>query len=170
MKEPLKHRSASNPTAVREAGERPQLVVLRLAARDYGIPAGTVVQVLRMVAIRPLPESAAWIAGVIDVRGKVIPVMDLRSRLGLPTETAGLSAHIVVVRSNNAALGLIADAVLEVLELEEGAVEPPGEVTGPSHAVLGVARSAERLIVVLDVDRLSADSVHLPLDLDPIEK
>lgn len=165
---PVSHRSVGSPATVREAGERHQFVVLRLGDREYGLPAGAVVQVLRMVAIRPVPEAPAWISGVINLRGRMTPMMDLRTRLGLPAETPGLSAHIVILRSNDATLGLVVDAVLEVLELEEDAVEPPGEAAGRSGVISAVARFNDRLILVLEVDRLSVDSLHPPLDLDPI--
>jgi purine-binding chemotaxis protein CheW len=146
--------SASSPAAVRDAGERRQLVVLRLGDREYGLPAGAVVQVLRMVAISPLPEAHAWISGVINLRGRMTPMVDLRTRLGLPAEPPGLSAHIVIMRSSDAVLGLIVDAVLEVLEVEEDAVESPGEAAVRSGVVSAVARSDDRLILVLEVDRL----------------
>jgi purine-binding chemotaxis protein CheW len=144
---------ASGAVAVREAGRR-QLVVLRLGDREYGLATGAVVQVLRMVAIRPVPESPAWIAGVINLRGRTTPMVDLRARLGLPARTPGPADHIVVVRSRDATLGLIVDAVLEVVEVGEDAVEPPGEAAGPTGVIAAVARSGDRLILVLDVDRV----------------
>jgi purine-binding chemotaxis protein CheW len=165
----VSHRSVSSLAAVGEADEHHQFVVLRLGGREYALPARAVVQVLRMVAIRPVPESPMWISGVINLRGRMTPMLDLRKRLGLPAETPGLSAHIVIVRSNDAILGLIADAVLEVLALDEDAVEPPGGAAGRSRVISGVARSNDRLILVLDVDRLLVDSVCPSLDLDPIE-
>jgi purine-binding chemotaxis protein CheW len=145
---------------VPEAGERRHLVVLRLGDRDYALGADAVVQVLRMVAVRPVPESPPWIAGVINLRGRTTPVMDLRERLGLAAEPPGISSHIVVVRSGAVVLGLIADLVSEVLEVDAGAVEPAGEVGGWSQLVASLARCDGRLLLVLDVDRLVADAVQ----------
>jgi purine-binding chemotaxis protein CheW len=141
-----------------------QLVVLRLGDREYGLVAGAVEQVVRMVAIRPVPEAPPWIAGVVNLRGRTTPMMDLRTRLGLPAGTHGLSDHIVIVRSREATLGLIVDAVLEVLEVDEEAVEPAGDVAGLEGVVAGVARAGDRLILVLDVDRLSREAARGPLD------
>jgi purine-binding chemotaxis protein CheW len=141
-----------------------QLVVLRLGDREYGLIAGAVEQVVRMVAIRPVPEAPPWIAGVVNLRGRTTPMMDLRTRLGLSAGTHGLSDHIVIVRSREATLGLIVDAVLEVLEVDEEAVEPAGDVAGLEGVVAGVARAGDRLILVLDVDRLSRDAARGPLD------
>ena len=156
----MRDRSAGGPGPALEAGERQQLVVLRLGDRDYGLGADAVVQVLRMVTVRPVPESPPWISGVINLRGRTTPVMDLRKRFGLPAEPPGVSSHIVVVRSGEVVLGLIADLVIEVLELEAGAVEPPGEVGGWSQLVAALARSDDRVILVLDVARLVADAVQ----------
>lgn len=150
----MRQSPASGAVAVREAGGRRQLVVLRLGDREYGLAAEVVVQVLRMVAIRPVPESPPWIAGVVNLRGRTTPMVDLRGRLGLPARAPGPADHIVVVRSGDAALGLIVDAVLEVLEVGDGEVEPPADAAGPSGVIAAVARAGDRLILVLDVDRM----------------
>jgi purine-binding chemotaxis protein CheW len=156
----VRHRSVDGAAPAPEAPERCQLVVLRLGGGEYGLAADAVVQVLRMVAVTPVPESPAWIAGVINLRGRTTPVMDLRERLHLPAATPGLSSQIVVVRWGEVLLGLIADAVLEVLELGADAVEPAGEIGGGRPLVAATARTGDRLIVVLDTERLAADSVQ----------
>jgi purine-binding chemotaxis protein CheW len=143
----------SGAVAVGEAGGR-RLVVLRLGDREYGLATEVVVQVLRMVAVRPVPESPPWIAGVVNVRGRTTPMVDLRMRLGLPARAPDPADHIVVVRTGDRTLGLIVDAVLEVLEVGEGEVEPPADAAGPSGVVAAVARPGDRLILVLDVDRM----------------
>jgi purine-binding chemotaxis protein CheW len=162
----VKEPSASSAGA-REAGGRRQFVVLRLGDREYGLDADAVVQVLRMVAIRPMPESPPWIAGVINLRGRTTPMLDLRARLGLPAEPPGLDDHIIVVGSGDAALGLIVDAVLEVIEVGEDAVEPPAGTVGRGGVVTAVARTGDRLLLVLDVDRLTADADPAPADPVP---
>jgi purine-binding chemotaxis protein CheW len=151
----VSQRSASGAGGVQEAGDRRRLVVLRLGDQEYGLDGGAVVQVLRMVAIRPVPESPAWMSGVINLRGRTTPVLDLRTRLGLPSGTPGLSDHIVIFRSKDTTLGLIVDAVLEVLEVGADAVEPPDDAGGRGGVVAAVARSNDRLILVLDADRLA---------------
>ena len=149
----MRQSPTSGAVAVREAGRR-QLVVIRLGDREYGLATEVVVQVLRMVAIRPVPESPPWIAGVVNLRGRTTPMVDLRTRLGLPARTPGPGDHIVVVRSGDTTLGLVVDAVLEVLEVTDGQVEPPGDAAGPGGVVAAVARAGDRLLLVLDVDRV----------------
>ena len=87
-----------------------QLVVLRLGDGEYGLVAGAVEQVVRMVAIRPVPEAPPWIAGVVNLRGRTTPMTDLRTRLGLHAGTHGLSDHIVIVRSRKATRVLLPGA------------------------------------------------------------
>src|SRR5437660_1615747 len=74
-----------------------QFVVFRLHAREYALPVGQVVEVLHMVAMTPLPEAPAWLPGLIDLRGQVIPILDLRTRLGLRPQAPDLDTAIVVV-------------------------------------------------------------------------
>ena len=163
----MSQRSASGAVGVQEAGDRRQLVVVRLGDHEYGLAAEAVVQVLRMVAIRPVPESPAWLSGVINLRGRTTPILDLRTRLGLPPETPGLSDHIVILGSKDTTLGLIVDAVLEVLEVAADAVEPPDDAVGRDGLVAAVARFGDRLLLVLDVDRLSPPpgAIHAPAGL-----
>ena len=149
----MRQSPTSGAVAVGEAGGR-RLVVLRLGNREYGLAAEVVVQVLRMVAIRPLPESPPWIAGVVNLRGRTTPMVDLRMRLGLPARAPGPADHIVVVRSGDTTLGLVVDAVLEVLEVGDGEVEPPADAAGLGGVIAAVARPGDRLILVLDVDRM----------------
>src|SRR5205809_5151739 len=73
-----------------------QLVVFRIEKSEYALPVGNVGEILRMVAIAPVPEAPSWLPGVINLRGKVIPVIDLRVRLGLASKPVGINTPIVV--------------------------------------------------------------------------
>lgn len=149
----MRQSPTSGAVAVGGAGGR-RLVVLRLDDREYGLAAEAVVQVLRMVAVRPVPESPPWMAGVVNLRGRTTPMVDLRLRLGLPTRAPGPADHIVVVRSGDTTLGLIVDAVLEVIEVGDGDVEPPVDAAGPGGVIAAVVRAGARLLLVLDVGRM----------------
>jgi purine-binding chemotaxis protein CheW len=142
------------------------LLVFRLEGREHALPVEDVVEVLRMVAAAPLPEAPPWVDGVINLRGRAIPLVDLRSRLGAPRREPDVSTPIIVVQARDAAevaTGLVVDEVVEVLELGSEAMASPAPVTA-SSAVAGVAREGDRLILVLDRERLCAGSVdhHLP--------
>jgi purine-binding chemotaxis protein CheW len=136
--------------------------------REHALPVEDVVEVLRMVAATPLPEAPPWVCGVINLRGRVIPLIDLRSRLGAPRREPDLSTPIIAVQANDVAAGLVVDEVVEVLALPREAVDSPDRVTAaaPASALSGVARRGDRLILVLDPQRLLEGSVDLRLPLD----
>ena len=135
-----------------------QLVVFRIDKSEYALPVSNVGEILRMVAIAAVPEAPEWLPGVINLRGKVIPVINLRKRLGLPEVEVGLNTPIVVAEHEGQMVGLVADAVTELLTVAADSVEPPDARVGSANAVEAVARSGERLILIFDLDRVCAGS------------
>jgi purine-binding chemotaxis protein CheW len=135
-----------------------QLVVFRIERSEYALPVGNVGEILRMVAISPVPEAPAWLPGVINLRGKVIPVIDLRIRLGLPRVPVGLNTPIIVAETEGQMVGLVADSVSELLSVPLDAIEPPDARVGASNAVESVARAGERLILIFDLERVCSGS------------
>jgi purine-binding chemotaxis protein CheW len=138
------------------------VLTFRLEGREYAVPAGDVVEVLRMVAVTPVPEGPPWVCGVLNFRGRVIPVVDARARLGLARRDPDLSTPIVVVEAGERVAGVVVDEALDVLALP-GGVEYPDRVSGASPAVCGVAHRGDRLVLVLDSARLCAGSAGLDL-------
>lgn len=143
-----------------EAGsaDATQLVVFRIEKSEYALPVANVGEILRMVAIAPVPEAPAWLPGVINLRGKVIPVIDLRIRLGLPSVPVGLNTPIIVAETEGQMVGLVADSVSELLSVPLDAIEPPDARIGASRAVESVARAGGRLILIFDLERVCAGS------------
>ncbi len=135
-----------------------QLVVFRIEKSEYALPVGNVGEILRMVAIAPVPEAPEWLPGVINLRGKVIPVIDLRIRLGLPSQEVGLNTPIIVAEHEGQMVGLVADSVTELLTVSHDSIEPPDARVGASNAVESVARAGERLILIFDLGRVCAGS------------
>src|SRR5579859_4058001 len=156
----------SDPPGAREAGAGALLVIFRIEGREHGVPIEHVVEVVRMVAIMRMPESPAWVRGVINFHGRVIPVIDVRVRLGAPPRLPDLSTPIVVVRTGEAVVGLVVDEVLEVLAIRSETVDAPGLASGVSSAVSGVARDGDRLILVLDPYRLCDGAADLGLPIE----
>ena len=138
-----------------------QLVVFRIEKSEYALPVGNVGEILRMVAIAPVPKAPEWLPGVINLRGKVIPVINLRNRLGLPTQEVGLNTPIIVAEHEGQMVGLIADSVTELLTVPLDSVEPPDELAGHGNTVEAVARAGERLILIFDLERVCAGSEKL---------
>jgi purine-binding chemotaxis protein CheW len=133
-----------------------QVVVLELAGEAYGVEIGRVEEIIRMQAITRIPNGPAFIEGVTNLRGRVIPVLDLRKRFGLPASDATRRSRIVVGELGEHTVGLVVDGVSEVLLVGSDAVEPPSTlVTSADSAFLrGVAKLEERLILLLDLSRI----------------
>lgn len=142
------------------------LLVFAVAGHEHALAVGDVVEVVRMVAVTPLPEAPPSVMGVINFRGRVIPLVDVRSRIGAPPRDPDLSTPIIVVRSAEVAAGLVVDEVVEVLTVDRASLEVPAGVDGPAHAVCAVARVDDRLILVLDRERLWDGSHDLGLRFD----
>jgi len=131
-----------------------QLIVFRLAGREYALPVRSVAEVLRMVALTPVPEAPAWLAGMLNLRGRIIPVVDLRTRLGLPAQAIDVNTPIIVAQTTDRVLGLIADEMTEVVGLPLDAIQPPDLLAGAGHAVTAMARAGGRLLLILDLTRV----------------
>jgi purine-binding chemotaxis protein CheW len=133
-----------------------QVVVLELAGEAYGVEIGRVQEIIRMQPITRVPNGPACIEGVTNLRGRVIPVLDLRPRFGLPATPATRQSRIVVAELGSYAVGLVVDGVSEVLRVPADAVEPPSAVvtTADSAYLRGVAKLDERLVLLLDLSRI----------------
>jgi purine-binding chemotaxis protein CheW len=133
-----------------------QVVVLELAGEAYGVEIGRVEEIIRMQAITRIPNGPAFIEGVTNLRGRVIPVLDLRKRFGLPATEQTRRSRIVVGELGQHTVGLVVDGVSEVLLVSADAVEPPSTLvtTSDSAFLRGVAKLGERLILLLDLARI----------------
>jgi purine-binding chemotaxis protein CheW len=146
----------SNPAPDGAAASDMQLVVCVVGDERYGLEVGRVREIIRVPVITALPGADPSLSGVINLRGRVIPVMDLRRRLGLqPAEVTRLS-RIVVADAGGSQVGFAVDAVEEVIRVAGTAIESTPVLTaGPgSEHLTGVARTDVGLIVLLDLDRL----------------
>ena len=146
-----------------------QVVVLRVHESDYAVPIGRVQEIVRVPEITPLPEAPAGVEGLINLRGRVLPVIDLPSRLGLGNALRARTSRVVVVKGleQRFELGLLVDGVSKVLRIGSADVEPPSELGNGAHPNLiqGVAKLGEQLVLMLDLDNTLAgyQSVTVPL-------
>jgi purine-binding chemotaxis protein CheW len=133
-----------------------QVVGFRIGSETYGVRIGSVREIVRVPEITSVPSAPDLIEGVINLRGKIIPVMDLRKRFGQSEIVADKKNRILVVELNNKLLGLIVNAASEVLKIPPADIEPPGNVfaEGESSYVVGVGKLKGRLIILLDITRL----------------
>lgn len=141
-------------------GHTTQIVSFRLANEEYGVDIMRVQEVILLGQITQMPEVPDYICGLINLRGHVIPIIDLRKRFELPVAESDEHTRIVVVNVGRRTLGIIVDAVNEVLRISGEQVEPPpSSVAGIDHAyVKGLVKFKEKLLILLDIESvLSAE-------------
>lgn len=155
---------ATQQGVVTARGGAAHLLILALEARTVALPLERVLELVRMVAIAPLPEAPAWVPGVVNLRGTTIPIVDLRVRFGLPHADHGLDTPIAICTAAARIVGVVADAAVEIAAVAEEDVERPDELVGADHPLVSVARIDGSLVPVLDVDRVCAGTelLHLP--------
>ena len=133
-----------------------QVVGFRIGNETYGVRIGSVREIVRVPEITIVPNAPEAIEGVINLRGKIIPVMDLRKRFGNASVQPDKKNRILLVELESRLLGLIVSSASEVLKIPPSEIEPPGTVfaEGESSYVTGVGKLKGRLIILLDIARL----------------
>ena len=133
-----------------------QIVGFRIGNETYGVRIGAVREIVRVPEITAVPSAPDTVEGVINLRGKIIPVMDLRKRFGLTEITTDKKNRILVVELDNKLLGLIVNSASEVLKIPPSEIEAPGSVfaDGESGYVTGVGKLKGRLIILLYISKL----------------
>jgi len=141
--------------AVQALEQEEQLVAFRLAGETYGIPITLVHEIIRPCEITRIPRTDEYVRGVVNLRGKIVPVIDLRTRLMLPCTAETGSTRIVVVEVEQGVVGMIVDAVSEVLRLPVSQIEPPSELVADVEADLirGVGKREDGLVILLDIEK-----------------
>ncbi|KKM12437.1 chemotaxis protein CheW [Clostridiales bacterium PH28_bin88] len=136
-----------------------QLVVFQLAGETYGIDISSVHEIIRMQTITEVPRTPDFVEGVINLRGKIVPVIDLHKRFGLPVGEETQNSRIMVVEVNGVTVGMIVDSVSEVLRLPVANIEPPPPMLSSVDVAYlrGVGKWQEQLIILLDLDKVLYD-------------
>lgn len=132
-----------------------QLVVFKLGEESYGLNISDVQEINSIQEITKLPGTPPFVEGVINLRGKIIPVIDLRKRFGFEAKGWDRSTRIVVARFLEETIGIIVDSVTEVLRIPEGVIEPPSSVVEgiDTEYIQGIANLGEKLVILLDLNR-----------------
>lgn len=135
------------------SGEVVQVVSFRLSGEEYGVDISQVQEIIRMVQITHVPRAPHFMEGVINLRGQLIPIIDLRTRFGMSRQEPTKSTRIVVTEIGNKRVGIVVDSVSEVLNIPiENVEDAPEMVAGVgTEYIQGVGKLGERLIIMLDL-------------------
>lgn len=142
------------------SGEVLQLVSFTLGREEFGIDILRVQEINKMSSVTRVPNAPSFIEGVINLRGKVIPIIDLRRRFGMARIDHDKNTRIIVVEIHNKTVGFIVDSVKEVLRVPQNVIDPPPPVVAgiSSDYIEGVGKLDDRLLVLLRLDRVLAST------------
>jgi purine-binding chemotaxis protein CheW len=133
-----------------------KVIVFQLENEEYGIPVQQVRSIEKVQHITRVPRAASFIKGVINLRGVITPIIDLRIRLGLAELSVNDSTRIIIVSNKDMDVGFMVDTANDVIDLGEDTIEPAPDVVGSVQAeyIKGVAKLEKRLIVMIDLEEV----------------
>jgi purine-binding chemotaxis protein CheW len=152
-----------------------QYLTLGLAGETFGISIRNVREILDMRPISRLPHAPDFLLGMIDVRGSGYPIVDLRTKLGLPSVAATEATRIIILdvpmKDRLVGVGFVADCVFEVTDIDESTLEPVPSVGGrwQSDYIAGIGRKGEKFVIIFDLARLMAGT-DMPAQPDEAAK
>lgn len=133
-----------------------QLVVFQLIDEEYGVEIGKVQEIVNLGKITRMPKAPDFVEGIINLRGGVVPIIDIKKRFDLATKEHDEKTRIMVVLIEGQAMGMIVDSVSEVLRLSKEDIEPPPPIMGDisSDYIKGVGKVGDRIVTLLDLDKV----------------
>ncbi|HVN49371.1 MAG TPA: chemotaxis protein CheW [Bacteroidota bacterium] len=139
-----------------------QLVSFKIGDEEFGVDILKVQEIIRMLEITQVPNTPPYVDGVINLRGKVIPIVDLRSRFGMERRDHDRNSRIVVVELNGKIIGFVVDSVNEVLRIPKNVTEPPPALVADidTKYIKAVGKLDDRLLILLDLEMLLLDDLH----------
>lgn len=145
--------AAKSEIIVQEIEETVQIVTFRVGKNYYGININAVQTIIKPESACPVPFTPEYVLGLINLRGQIVPVIDLRKRLGLEAVEETKDTRIVIVAIRNEWAGIMVDAVTGVTNLKESDIEPPSAIVSDTEAQLlsGIGKNDSQLILILDV-------------------
>lgn len=157
----------------RAGGALLQLVSFKVGNEEFGLDILKVQEIIRLRELTRVPNMPAFVDGVINLRGKVIPVIGLRRRMGIPAGEDDKRTRIVVAEVNGKVLGFVVDEVSEVLRIPEANFEPPPKLGQVEREyVQGIGKIDERLLILIDLSPLLSDREHSQIaavEQEPVE-
>lgn len=138
-------------------GELAQLVSFSIFNEEYGVEVLKVREIIRMTDITHMPNTPPYVEGVINLRGKVIPIMSMRRRFGMAETESDKQTRIIVMDAGGNLTGFIVDSVAEVIRISSGEIQPPPSMASggiEQEFVVGVVNRPDRLLILLDPDKM----------------
>ena len=156
---------ASLETQKKETTELLQLVSFFIGNEEFGVDILYVQEINRMSQVTKVPNSPEFVNGVINLRGRVIPVIDLRLKFGMPKKEPDKNTRIIVIEVSGKTVGFIVDSVNEVLRISKDVTEPPPELAMGvnSEYIKAVGKLEDRLLILIDLEKILSKEEKLEL-------
>jgi purine-binding chemotaxis protein CheW len=148
-------------------GEELKVIVFALGEEEYGVEVEKVRTIERMMPMTRVPKVPEFIKGVINLRGVVVPVIDLRGRFGFPETEYTDNTRIIIVAVNDLEVGMIVDSANDVIDIDSDSIEAPPEIVGGLKAkyLRGIAKIADdRLLILLNLSEVLSRSEIIQLE------
>jgi purine-binding chemotaxis protein CheW len=144
-----------------------KVAVVFAGQEEFGIDIGKVVEILKVPRVHVLPQLPSFLSGMVNIRGEVIPLVDLRKRFGIASSST--KERVVVVRSEREKVGLLVDGVKEIINLRpEDTLKPPAMFRGlKTEYMIGIGRKGESIIILLDLDALLSSEEKILMEALP---
>jgi len=130
-----------------------QLLTFEVGGSRFALPVRLLHEVVRAVAIAPLPKAPPIVEGVINVRGTVVPILDIRQRFGLSPTPVAPEQHLLIAQSGGRVVALRVDRAVDLVSVDEAAIESAARVVPGAEYVAGIAKLPDGLIVIHDLER-----------------
>lgn len=139
-----------------------QLVSFNIGDEEFGVDILKVQEINRMVQVTRVPNTPDYVLGVINLRGKVIPIIDMRYRLGMSPKEFDKDTRIVVVEIESKVIGFVVDAVSEVIRINKSITEPPPPMVAgiDSEYITAIGKLEDRLLILLDLRKILSSEEH----------
>jgi purine-binding chemotaxis protein CheW len=143
-----------------------QFVIFKVGAEEYAVPILKVNEIIRLKGIRitEVPNTKKYVVGIINLRGEVVPIMDLRMKFHMPKKEMDDNTRIMIVSIQGDSIGFLVDSVSEVAQIPSGdIIDPPEEVSDvDSKFITKIAKYSDRIFIILDVDSIVSDKPGEP--------
>ncbi len=152
--------ATENESSVSSGNDIQQFLTFTLDDQEFGIEILRVQEIKNFTRVTPIPNMPSCIKGVMNLRGTIVPIVDLRIRFDMPTTQYSQFTVIIVVNVGTRIMGLVVDAVSDVLNVESNAIEPTPDLGSINISFIsGLAKSGDRLVTLLDIEQLLNDQV-----------
>ena len=136
-----------------------QMVVFKLANEEFAIEVSSIEAIIKLQAITIVPHAPAHVVGVTNLRGNIVPVIDLKKRFNLPETVHNADTRIIVAILQDSKVGMVVDAVSQVMEIEESQIEPTPQITTSidSAYIRGIVKVDKLLVILLDLAKIFSE-------------